>query len=516
MGSAPASAPLGANGHACGACHDLAHGAYVASAHAAATPPGGLAMPNSFDRFSAASADAGADAAGKVAAAIAAESAARSAHEASLNALSAAALSQSDSDAALHLARQRASDARAALERAKLQCAAAEDHERQAEMAAEEAKASHRALEAALAEAAQKLEACAAEVESARAAEEREAQKRQQQESQRQQEQQQAEAQQQAQWHCSSLAKAAPPARAHAASLESSLSPAPPCASLLGGGGAPLPAVDGHAELSRLLSSLSLERLMPMLQANDIDSVSSLRLLTDADYKEMGVSIGVRRKLLDALRACASSQPPTQPTGAATSPAAGMAACVAPTLRPKPGICSGGASAAPSAASAFSFIGGGASSGLLSAAHTAEGATAGGTGADGLFAGMGILDSGIGKLAGSTPAHSSFGHATGAQPAAAGPLSGGGCSCGPTTGPASCLHSMGSPVCAYGSCGASPGLLGFQGCMPPSSAPMSAGVSRSVALDADAFCCASQAPAQPSAANTDAASRTGSAFSFLS
>jgi len=235
-----------------------------------------------------------------------------------------------------------------------------------------------------------------------------------------------------------------------------------------------------------------------------------------ARSQEMGVSIGVRRKLLDALRACASSQPPTQPTGAATSPAAGMAACVAPTLRPKPGICSGGASAAPSAASAFSFIGGGASSGLLSAAHTAEGATAGGTGADGLFAGMGILDSGIGKLAGSTPAHSSFGHATGAQPAAAGPLSGGGCSCGPTTGPASCLHSMGSPVCAYGSCGASPGLLGFQGCMPPSSAPMSAGVSRSVALDADAFCCASQAPAQPSAANTDAASRTGSAFSFLS
>eukprot|EP00965_Chrysotila_dentata_P249785 6209074-Pleurochrysis_carterae.AAC.5 len=66
MGSAPASAPLGANGHACGACHDLAHGAYVASAHAAATPPGGLAMPKSFDRFSTASADAGADAAGKV------------------------------------------------------------------------------------------------------------------------------------------------------------------------------------------------------------------------------------------------------------------------------------------------------------------------------------------------------------------------------------------------------------------------------------------------------------------
>uniref|UniRef100_A0A7S4BF71 SAM domain-containing protein n=2 Tax=Chrysotila carterae TaxID=13221 RepID=A0A7S4BF71_CHRCT len=301
MGSAPASAPLGANGHACGACHDLAHGAYVASAHAAATPPGGLAMPNSFDRFSAASADAGADAAGKVAAAIAAESAARSAHEASLNALSAAALSQSDSDAALHLARQRASDARAALERAKLQCAAAEDHERQAEMAAEEAKASHRALEAALAEAAQKLEACAAEVESARAAEEREAQKRQQQESQRQQEQQQAEAQQQAQWHCSSLAKAAPPARAHAASLESSLSPAPPCASLLGGGGAPLPAVDGHAELSRLLSSLSLERLMPMLQANDIDSVSSLRLLTDADYKVRRVDQSARS--LRAVRA---------------------------------------------------------------------------------------------------------------------------------------------------------------------------------------------------------------------
>ena len=57
------------------------------------------------------------------------------------------------------------------------------------------------------------------------------------------------------------------------------------------------------AELRALLSRLALDRLGPTLAENDILSLADLRLLTERDYVEMRISIGVRRRLLDACAA---------------------------------------------------------------------------------------------------------------------------------------------------------------------------------------------------------------------
>jgi hypothetical protein len=49
------------------------------------------------------------------------------------------------------------------------------------------------------------------------------------------------------------------------------------------------------------MARLGLEKLLPILMQNDVTQVAELRLLTDADFKEMSILIGSRRKILDAL-----------------------------------------------------------------------------------------------------------------------------------------------------------------------------------------------------------------------
>ena len=96
-------------------------------------------------------------------------------------------------------------------------------------------------------------------------------------------------------------------------------------------------------ELVQLLARLSLEKLLPTLLENDIDSVAELRLCTEEDYKEMAISIGMRRRLLDALSGGG---------GGAAGGGAGMTMAASP---PQP--------ASGAAPSAFSFIGAGSSGG---------------------------------------------------------------------------------------------------------------------------------------------------------
>lgn len=57
-------------------------------------------------------------------------------------------------------------------------------------------------------------------------------------------------------------------------------------------------------DLTRLLNSLGLSRYEEVLRANDVDQ-GTLRQLTDADLRELGFSLGHRRKLLAALRSAA-------------------------------------------------------------------------------------------------------------------------------------------------------------------------------------------------------------------
>ena len=66
------------------------------------------------------------------------------------------------------------------------------------------------------------------------------------------------------------------------------------------------------------LEPTALLRLRATFADNDIDGVDALRLLTDADYKELGLSLGVRRKLIAALdpsSAIAGALPPSSSEG---------------------------------------------------------------------------------------------------------------------------------------------------------------------------------------------------------
>ena len=71
---------------------------------------------------------------------------------------------------------------------------------------------------------------------------------------------------------------------------------------LTGGGGGGGGDAGGEDDLEVLLRRLGLEKHLAHMHEQDIDSVSALRLLTDEDLKEMKFSIGVRRKLFDALQ----------------------------------------------------------------------------------------------------------------------------------------------------------------------------------------------------------------------
>ncbi len=62
-------------------------------------------------------------------------------------------------------------------------------------------------------------------------------------------------------------------------------------------------------DLAPLLAALGLQRYGPAFAANDVD-LAALRLLSEADLKEIGLSLGHRRKLMAALAGTAPGVPP--------------------------------------------------------------------------------------------------------------------------------------------------------------------------------------------------------------
>ncbi len=71
-------------------------------------------------------------------------------------------------------------------------------------------------------------------------------------------------------------------------------------------------------ELAPLLKALGLQRYGPAFAANDVD-LAALRLLSEADFRELGLSLGHRRKLMAALSGPApeaalpaAAEPPTE------------------------------------------------------------------------------------------------------------------------------------------------------------------------------------------------------------
>ena len=65
-------------------------------------------------------------------------------------------------------------------------------------------------------------------------------------------------------------------------------------------------------ELAPLLEALGLDRYGPAFAANDVD-LAALRLLSEADLKELGLSLGHRRKLMAALSGAAPGAPEAAP-----------------------------------------------------------------------------------------------------------------------------------------------------------------------------------------------------------
>lgn len=76
-------------------------------------------------------------------------------------------------------------------------------------------------------------------------------------------------------------------------------------------------------ELTHLLETLSLQRYKPAFAANDVD-IAALRLLSEADLKELGLSLGHRRKLMAAVAVTGTMQdvdPGSADLAAAEAPA---------------------------------------------------------------------------------------------------------------------------------------------------------------------------------------------------
>src|ERR1041385_8006068 len=69
-------------------------------------------------------------------------------------------------------------------------------------------------------------------------------------------------------------------------------------------------------DLRRWLRPIGLEELADTLAANDID-IGLLPELSDADLKELGLSLGRRRRLLRAISEMASAQRASSVTAAA-------------------------------------------------------------------------------------------------------------------------------------------------------------------------------------------------------
>src|SRR5690349_11559975 len=77
--------------------------------------------------------------------------------------------------------------------------------------------------------------------------------------------------------------------------------------------------------LRRWLHSLGLEELAETLAANDID-LDLLPELSDEDLKEIGLSLGHRRRLLRAIGEVANAQPPRAGPASASASGSGHAA----------------------------------------------------------------------------------------------------------------------------------------------------------------------------------------------
>src|SRR5271154_4716259 len=73
-------------------------------------------------------------------------------------------------------------------------------------------------------------------------------------------------------------------------------------------------------QIAEWLETLGLSEYAQRLADNDIDK-SVLRHLTDQDLKELGVSLGHRRKMLAAIAEMGISSAATSPSNAATTPA---------------------------------------------------------------------------------------------------------------------------------------------------------------------------------------------------
>ena len=71
------------------------------------------------------------------------------------------------------------------------------------------------------------------------------------------------------------------------------------------------------SDLERFLATLGLEQYAAVLAENDVD-LDILPSLSDGDLKELGLSLGHRRRLLRALQAGGTTEntaePPTAPT----------------------------------------------------------------------------------------------------------------------------------------------------------------------------------------------------------
>jgi hypothetical protein len=71
--------------------------------------------------------------------------------------------------------------------------------------------------------------------------------------------------------------------------------------------------------IAEWLTSLGMSEYAERFAENDIDT-SVLRHLTDQDLKELGVSLGHRRKLLAAISELTGAAPATPRPAAATEP----------------------------------------------------------------------------------------------------------------------------------------------------------------------------------------------------
>ena len=161
----------------------------------------------------------------------------------------------------------------------------------------------------------------------------------------------------------------------------------------MGGGGA-------GESLQSLLSRLGLEKLLPTFMQNDVTQVSELRLLTDADFKEMSILIGSRRKLMEALGTgggvglgqggisgglgvAPASSPDSFLAGLACPPAAMAATALAAVgLSPMGGATGGGGGGGCDMFGALSMVGGGAVAPAQPADMFGALSMAGGAGAD--------------------------------------------------------------------------------------------------------------------------------------